>query len=52
MTESDVAAELQAAYPALQGLDAADLIGPRMTAWASRMAALPVTQKTWPPHWK
>jgi len=34
------------------GLDVADLIGPRMTVWASRMQALPCTRKTWPPHWK
>jgi glutathione S-transferase len=30
----------------------ADLIGPKLTAWLARMAALPVVQKTWPPHWK
>jgi len=34
------------------GLVAADLIGPRMTAWTRRMEALPCTQKTWPPHWE
>ncbi|OFV80016.1 MAG: hypothetical protein A2W26_01405 [Acidobacteria bacterium RBG_16_64_8] len=34
------------------GLAPADLIGPRMTAWQRRMEALPITQKTWPPHWK
>ncbi len=34
------------------GLMVADLIGPRMTAWTQRMQALPVTRKTWPPHWK
>jgi glutathione S-transferase len=30
----------------------ADLAGPRMAAWLRRMQALPVVQKTWPPHWK
>jgi glutathione S-transferase len=30
----------------------ADLAGPRMTAWLARMKALPMTQRTWPPHWK
>ncbi len=34
------------------GLVSADLIGPRMTAWTRRMEALPITQKTRPPHWK
>jgi glutathione S-transferase len=29
-----------------------DWIGPRMRAWMQRMAALPLVQKTWPPHWK
>ena len=29
----------------------ADLLGPKLTAWARRMAALPITKKTWPPHW-
>ena len=28
-----------------------DLLGPNVTAWATRMAALPITKKTWPPHW-
>jgi len=28
-----------------------DLLGPKLTAWAARMAALPITKKTWPPHW-
>jgi glutathione S-transferase len=30
----------------------ADLAGPRVAAWMRRMQALPVVQKTWPPHWK
>lgn len=30
----------------------ADLIGPRLQVWMQRMEALPVVQKTWPPHWK
>ncbi|MEO8557792.1 MAG: glutathione S-transferase family protein [Rhodospirillales bacterium] len=30
----------------------ADLLGPTLTAWAARMTALQVVQKTWPPHWK
>ena len=30
----------------------ADLIGPKLGAWMRRMAALPATQKTWPPHWR
>jgi glutathione S-transferase len=28
------------------------LYGPKMDAWMRRMEALPVVQKTWPPHWK
>lgn len=31
---------------------AAELIGPRLTAWMRRMEMLPCTRKTWPPHWK
>ena len=31
---------------------AAELFGPRMSAWMSRMESLPVVQKTWPPHWR
>jgi glutathione S-transferase len=27
-------------------------LGPKLAAWARRMDALPVTQKTRPPHWK
>lgn len=34
------------------GLVAADLIGPKMSAWRRRMEALPAIQKTWPPHWR
>jgi glutathione S-transferase len=34
------------------GLLPADLIGPRIGAWMRRMEALPVIQKTWPPHWR
>ena len=34
------------------GVVAADLIGPKMTAWVGRMEVLPCTKKTWPPHWK
>jgi glutathione S-transferase len=30
----------------------ADLIGPRLSAWLDRMRALPLVQKTWPPHWR
>ncbi len=30
----------------------ADLFTPKMAAWAARMKALPIMQKTWPPHWK
>ena len=28
-----------------------DLLGAKLSAWAARMAALPITRKTWPPHW-
>lgn len=28
------------------------LAGPKLTGWMQRMKALPVVQKTWPPHWK
>lgn len=34
------------------GVLPADLVGPRMGAWLARMTALPITRKTWPPHWK
>jgi glutathione S-transferase len=33
-------------------LAASDPVGPRMQAWRTRMEALPVVQRTWPPHWK
>jgi glutathione S-transferase len=33
-------------------LAAPDLLGPKLTNWTRRMGALPVVQKTWPPHWK
>ena len=29
-----------------------DLPGSRIAAWMRRMQALPIVQKTWPPHWK
>jgi hypothetical protein len=35
-----------------EGLAAPDLIGRKLTAWATRMRDLPIVQKTWPPHWK
>ena len=28
------------------------LAGPKLSAWMQRMKALPVIQKTWPPHWR
>jgi glutathione S-transferase len=37
----------RAALPGVEGL-----AGPRLSLWAKRMEALPVVQKTWPPHWK
>jgi glutathione S-transferase len=30
---------------------AMDLIGPRISAWMRHMGQLPLTRKTWPPHW-
>jgi glutathione S-transferase len=30
----------------------ADLFGPKLSVWMERMKALPIMQKTWPPHWK
>jgi glutathione S-transferase len=30
----------------------ADGVGPAIGAWMRRMEALPVTRRTWPPHWK
>jgi glutathione S-transferase len=35
-----------------KGAVPAGLLGPKLTAWARRMEGLPVTKKTWPPHWK
>jgi len=35
-----------------KGAVPADILGPKLAAWARRMEALPITQKTWPPHWK
>ena len=32
--------------------EAADLAGPKVSAWMRRMEALPLTQRTRPPHWK
>lgn len=29
----------------------ADIVGPRVASWCARMAALPLVQRTWPPHW-
>jgi glutathione S-transferase len=29
-----------------------DFIGPRLAAWIDRMQALPIVQRTRPPHWK
>jgi glutathione S-transferase len=29
-----------------------DFTGPKIGAWMVRMQALPVIQKTWPPHWR
>ena len=34
------------------GLREAGLGGPRLSAWLDRMHALPLVQKTWPPHWQ
>lgn len=30
----------------------ANFYPPKLAAWMERMKALPVVQKTWPPHWK
>lgn len=29
-----------------------DITGQRLSAWAARMEALEIIQKTWPPHWR
>jgi glutathione S-transferase len=34
------------------GLVEGELLGPRLQAWMLRMEALPVVQRTWPPHWR
>ena len=34
------------------GRKPADLVGPKVGAWMRRMEAMPLTQKTWPPHWR
>jgi glutathione S-transferase len=34
------------------GLVSQDFMGPKIGAWVRHMEALPITQKTWPPHWK
>jgi glutathione S-transferase len=34
------------------GLATPDMIGPKISAWMQRMEALPVVQRTWPPHWR
>jgi hypothetical protein len=34
------------------GLVPGDLVGDKVAAWTRRMEALPIVQKTWPPHWK
>ncbi|HZO11829.1 MAG TPA: glutathione S-transferase family protein [Polyangiaceae bacterium] len=30
----------------------ADAFGTRITAWIQRMEALPIVERTWPPHWR
>jgi glutathione S-transferase len=34
------------------GFAEAGLVGPRLSAWLDRMHALPLVQRTWPPHWR
>jgi hypothetical protein len=34
------------------GLVPPDFMRPKIGAWVRRMETLPITQKTWPPHWK
>lgn len=29
-----------------------EITGPHLSAWAARMEALEIIQKTWPPHWR
>lgn len=33
-------------------LEVQSLVGPKLAAWAARVAALPIVGKTVPPHWK
>jgi glutathione S-transferase len=33
------------------GFVEAGLVGPRLSAWLGQMRALPLVQRTWPPHW-
>jgi glutathione S-transferase len=33
------------------GFVEAGLVGTRLSAWLDRMRALPLVQRTWPPHW-
>jgi glutathione S-transferase len=34
------------------GLAATHLVGRHLSAWLERMRALPIIEKTWPPHWR
>jgi len=34
------------------GFAEAGLVGPHLSAWLDRMYALPLVQRTWPPHWR
>jgi glutathione S-transferase len=34
------------------GMIASGLIGPNIASWMDRMRALPLVEKTWPPHWR
>jgi glutathione S-transferase len=34
------------------GFAEAGLVGSRLSAWLDRMHALPLVQRTWPPHWR
>jgi glutathione S-transferase len=34
------------------GLVTSHFMGSKIGAWVRRMEALPITQRTWPPHWK
>ena len=40
---------LEMRHPALA---TSTLLGPRLSGWNARMRALPIVEKTWPPHWK